>query len=117
MNAKLNDSLKQTEEAKKQAIKEKDKATQNAQLFSSAMQARSRGGNARPMCNWKEAELLQRDTDAKEDPATIDRDRKELEAARKSSQELSCRCSAQVGASLRHHGSGPHHRHEPNQPL
>jgi energy-coupling factor transporter ATP-binding protein EcfA2 len=88
LNAKLNDSLNQTEEAKKEAIKQKDKATKNAQLFVSAMQAQAAVQRAATV-QLEKAAFLQRDIDAKKDPATIDRDRKELEAARKSSQELS----------------------------
>ena len=107
LNAKLNDSLKQTEEAKKQAeesneraIKEADKATKNAQLFVSAMQAQAAVQRAANV-QLEKAAALQRDTDAKKDPATLDRDKKELEAAKKSSQELSAdaaRKSAQAFA-------------------
>ena len=49
----------------------------------------------------EKAAILQRDTDAKKDPATLDRDKKDLEAAKKSSQELSAdaaRKSAQAFA-------------------
>jgi len=88
LNAKLNESLKQTEEAKKEAIKEKDKATKNAQLFVSAMQAQAAVQRAATV-QLEKAAFLQRDIDAKKDPATLDRDRKELEAAKKSSQNLS----------------------------
>ena len=81
LNAKLNVSLQETEAAKKQTEK-------LAQLFQSAMQteaARQRAANA---LLDKEA-TLQRAMDAKADKATIERDSKELEAARKSLQEVS----------------------------
>ncbi len=96
LNAKLNDSLKQTEEAKKEAIKEKDKATQNAQLFVSAMQAQAAVQRAATV-QLEKAAFLQRDIDAKKDPATIDRDRKALELAKKSSQQLSADAARKSG--------------------
>ena len=100
LNAKLNGSLQQTEEAKKEAIKEKDKATKNAQLFVSAMQAQAAVQRAATV-QLEKAAFLQRDIDAKKDSATLDRDRKDLEAAKKSSQDLSAdaaRKSAQAFA-------------------
>ncbi len=81
LNAKLNVSLKQTEEAK-------DKATRNAQLFVSAMQAQAAAQRAASV-QLEKAAILQRDTDAKKDPATLDRDKKDLQAATDSSQKLS----------------------------
>ena len=59
----------------------------------------------------EKAATLQRDTYAKKDAATLDRDKKALEAASKSSQDLTVRRSAQVGPGFCHHGSGPHHWH------
>ncbi len=95
LNAKLRESLQQTEEARKRAeesdrraIKEAEIATRNAQLFVSAMQAQAAVQRAANVQLEKAAEL-QRDTDAKKDPATLDRDKKDLEAARNSWQQLS----------------------------
>ena len=81
LNAKLNDSLQQTEKARKQA-------ETFAQLFQSAMQVEAARKRAANVEVDKEA-ALQRDTDAKRDQATLDRDSKELEAARKSLQDVS----------------------------
>ncbi len=81
LNAKLNVSLKQTEEAK-------DRATKNAQLFVSAMQAQAAAQRAASV-QLEKAAILQRDTYAKKDPATLDRDKKDLQAATDSSQKLS----------------------------
>src|SRR5271166_6089161 len=81
LNTKLNDSLEQTEKARKQA-------ETFAQLFQSAMQAEAGVKRAANVELDKEA-ALQRDLAAKQDAATIDRDNKELEAAKKSLQEVS----------------------------
>ena len=81
LNAKLNVSLQETEEAKKQAEK-------FAQLFQSAMQAEAAQKRAANVQLDREA-TLQRDTDTKKKAATLDRDNKELEAARNSLQQLS----------------------------
>ena len=81
VNAQLNDSLKQTEEAKKEV-------EENARLFVSAMQAQAAAQRAANVQLEKEA-ILQRDIGAKKDAATLGRDRKELEAAQKSLQDLS----------------------------
>ena len=107
LNAKLNVSLQQTEEAKKQAeesnqraIEERDKATRNAQLFISAMQAQAAVQRAANV-QLEKAATLQRDTYAKKDAATLDRDKQALEAANKSSQDLTAdaaRKSAQAFA-------------------
>jgi energy-coupling factor transporter ATP-binding protein EcfA2 len=95
LNAKLSESLKQTNDAKKQAeesnqraIKEAERATRNAQLFVSAMQAQAAVQRAANV-QLEKAATLQRDTDAKKDAATLDRDKKDLEAAKSSWQELS----------------------------
>ncbi|MGB9258347.1 MAG: hypothetical protein WCC25_26170 [Candidatus Korobacteraceae bacterium] len=81
LNAKLHVSLQETEEAKQQTEK-------LAQLFQSAMQAEAGRQRAANVLLDREASL-QRDTDAKADAATIERGNKELEAARKSLQEVS----------------------------
>ncbi len=81
LNAKLKDSLQQTENAKKQA-------ETFAQLFQSAMQSDAAAKRAANVQLDKEA-ALQRDLNAKQDVATLDRDTKELDAARKSLQEIS----------------------------
>jgi len=95
LNAKLSESLKQTNEARKEAeesnqraIQEAERATRNAQLFVSAMQAQAAVQRAANV-QLERAAALQRDTDAKRDPATLDRDKKDLDAARNSWQELS----------------------------
>ena len=107
LNAKLSDALKQTEEARKQAeasneraTKEAEKAERDAKLFISAMQAQAavqRTANVQ----LEKAAALQRGTDAKQDSATIDREKRYLEAAKKSVQDLSAdaaRKSAQAFA-------------------
>jgi hypothetical protein len=95
LNAKLSESLKQTDEARKKAeesdqraIKEAERATRNAQLFVSAMQAQAAVQRAANV-QLEKAATLQRDTDAKKDHATLDSDKKDLDAARNSWQELS----------------------------
>jgi len=95
LNAKLSESLKQTEEARKQAeasneraTKEAERAERDAKLFISAMQAQAAVQRAANV-QLEKAATLQRDTDAKKDAATLDRDKRELEAARQSWQQLS----------------------------
>jgi hypothetical protein len=107
LNAKLSESLKQTEEARKQAeasnekaTKEAERAERDAKLFISAMQAQAAVQRAANV-QLEKAATLQRDTDAKKDAATLDRDKKELEAAKQSWQQLSAdaaRKSAQAFA-------------------
>lgn len=62
--------------------------TREAQLFVSAMQAQAAVQRAENV-QLEKATALQRDTDAKKDAATLDRDKQELEMARKSVQQLS----------------------------
>jgi len=95
LNAKLSESLKQTEQARNQAeesnqraIREAERAERDARLFISAMQAQAAVQRAANV-QLEKAAALQRDTDAKKDAATIDRDKKELEAARQAWQTLS----------------------------
>jgi hypothetical protein len=107
LNAKLADSLQQTEEARKQAeasndraTKEAEKAETDAKLFISAMQAQAAVQRAANV-QLEKAAALQRDSDAKENSATIGVDKKDLDAARKSWQDLSAdaaRKSAQAFA-------------------
>jgi hypothetical protein len=95
LNAKLSESLKQTEEARKQAeasneraTREAERAEKDAKLFVSAMQAQAAVQRAANV-QLEKAATLQRDTDAKKDTATLDRDKRDLEAAKQSWQELS----------------------------
>ncbi len=88
LNAALKDSLQQTEEAQQEAIKEKDKATKNAQLFVSAMQAQAAVQRAAAVERERDR-ILQVDTGAKKDSATLGRDKERLDAATKSLQDLS----------------------------
>jgi len=107
LNAKLSDSLKQTEQARKQAeasnkraTKEAERAERDAKLFISAMQAQAAVQRAANV-QLEKAAALQRDTDAKKDSATIERDKTDLEAAKKSALDLSAdaaRKSAQAFA-------------------
>ena len=107
LNAKLADSLRQTEEARKQAEASNDRATKEAEraetdakLFISAMQAQAAVQRAANV-QLEKAAALQRDSDAKEASATIGLDKRDLDAARKSWQEVSAdaaRKSAQAFA-------------------
>jgi hypothetical protein len=94
LNAKLSESLKQTEEARKQAeasneraTREAERAERDAKLFISAMQAQAAVQRAANV-QLEKAATLQRDTDAKKDAATLDRDKKDLDAAKSSWQAL-----------------------------
>jgi len=62
--------------------------TREAQLFVSAMQAQAAVQRAENV-QLEKATALQRDTDANKDAATLDRDKQELEMARRSVQQLS----------------------------
>ncbi len=70
--------------------------TREAQLFISAMQAQSAVQRAANV-QLEKATALQRDTDAKKDLATLNRDKQELEMARKSAQELSAAAARKSG--------------------
>ena len=95
LNAQLSSALKVAEEAKKQAEeanaraqREAERATKNAQLFMSAMKAQAAVQRAANV-QLEKAANLQRDTDAKKDPSVIDKDKRELEAAKQRFQDAS----------------------------
>jgi class 3 adenylate cyclase len=70
--------------------------TREARLFVGAMQAQTAVQRAENV-QLEKAAALQRDTDAKKDRATLDRDKQELEMARKSVQELSAAAARKSG--------------------
>ena len=88
LNAKLGVALKSAQNADARAEQEAQRATRNAELFMGAMQAQAAVQRAATV-QLEKAANLQRDTDAKKDATTLERDKRELEAARKESQELS----------------------------
>ena len=88
LNAALKVSLQETEEAQQEAIKEKDKATKNAQLFSAPCRRKRRVQRAAAVERERDR-ILQVDTGAKKDSATLGRDKERLDAATKSLQDLS----------------------------
>jgi hypothetical protein len=91
-NQQLQVANKQAEEAKERADKEAERADKEAEKVTRVTQLLVQAQNAaRHAANDKldKAYYLQLDTDAKKDPATLDRDKNELGAATKKEQALS----------------------------
>ena len=95
LNHHLELANKQAEEARALATKEAERATREAErvtkavnLLTGAIQSQADAKRAANV-QLERAYSLQADTDAKKDPATLDRDKKEVEEARKEVQTLS----------------------------
>ncbi len=103
VNGQLSTSLQNEKEARneaEQATKRAEEADahaeRNANLFMSAMQAQAAVQRAGAI-ELEKAAILQNDTDAKKDPATLQQDKLALEEAKKVSQQLATAAAQEAG--------------------
>ena len=109
LNRQLQSALESTQKAEAQAeasnaraIQEADRANRNAALFITAIKAQAVAQLANNE-QFEKAEILQIDSDAKKDAATLARDRQEMEAAGAPRQGIEPRCRREIRASGGHH--------------